>query len=242
MAGCAQPRRPLTSMQASTGKSRGVSLIIPCYNGAAFIGEAIDSALGQSIRPDEIIVVDDGSTDSTAEVIASFGSAVAYIYQDNQGEPAARNRGLAEAKAEYIAFLDADDVWPARSLEVRAKALAARPEIDFAFGVTEQFVSSESTRPAPGQPLLTAPVAGATLFRREVFDRVGLFDVQHRLGAMLDWFSRAVHAGVAGLPMAETVLRRRIHDSNSVHDTERLMADYLRLLRAAVRRNRTPAP
>jgi GT2 family glycosyltransferase len=93
--------------------SRGISIsvVIPAYNAAKSISRTIESVLAQSLRPDEIIVVDDGSTDQTAQRIKKFGSDVCYIYQENAGPSVARNRGIEAAGSEWIAFLDADDEW-----------------------------------------------------------------------------------------------------------------------------------
>jgi glycosyltransferase involved in cell wall biosynthesis len=214
-----------------------ITLIIPCYNAVAYIGDALDSALSQSVRPDEIIVVDDGSTDGSAAAIARFGDSVRCIRQDNQGDPSARNLGLAHATGTLMAFLDADDLWPVDSLATRMQALG---DSAFVWGITEQFVSEDSERTGTGAaiPSISAPIPGATLFQRAVFEQVGGFDTRHRLGAMMDWYSRALHCGFRGMPIQSVVLRRRIHDTNSVHDSARLMGDYLRVLRSAARRNR----
>jgi glycosyltransferase involved in cell wall biosynthesis len=89
-----------------------VSVVIPCYNQARFLGEAIESVLSQSYRAFEVVVVDDGSTDNTSEVVARYAGAdagVRLIRQENRGLAGARNRGLAEAEGEYVVFLDSDD-------------------------------------------------------------------------------------------------------------------------------------
>ena len=101
-----------------------VSVIIPTYNYGRFIAETIESALGQTLLPHEVIVVDDGSTDETAEVVASFGERVRYIYQENAGVCAARNRGVAASSGDLIAFLDADDIWEPTKLEKQAAKFA----------------------------------------------------------------------------------------------------------------------
>jgi len=106
-----------------------VSLIIPTFNSGRLVVEAIASALAQTLPPDEIIVIDDGSTDDTQERLAQFSPPVRCIRQENQGVAAARNRGLAEATGDVIAFLDADDVWFNRKLELQLAALAEHPEI-----------------------------------------------------------------------------------------------------------------
>ena len=88
-----------------------ISVIIPTYNYARFLAEAIDSALGQSYAPLEIIVVDDGSTDATSEVLAAYGDRIRVLRQKNQGVAMARNAGIAAARGDYLAFLDSDDAW-----------------------------------------------------------------------------------------------------------------------------------
>ncbi len=105
-----------------------VSVVIPAYNGAKFLGTAIDSALAQTWTDQEIIVVDDGSNDDTGQVVARYGNAVRYLWQKNAGTSVTRNRGIAEAQGEYIAFLDQDDWWAPNKLELQVAALEANPE------------------------------------------------------------------------------------------------------------------
>ena len=104
-----------------------VSVIVPTYNGAPFIAETIDSILAQTHRSREIIVVDDGSTDETATRLGRYGSAIRYIWQENRGPGAARNRGLQEARGDYVAFLDHDDLWTPDTLEVQLDVAARHP-------------------------------------------------------------------------------------------------------------------
>ncbi len=110
-----------------------VSVVIPSYRSDSIVGDAIESVLAQTRPPDEIIVVDDGSppTDNTAAVCSRFGEAVEYIQQDNGGASAARNTGIEAANGDWLAFLDADDVWDHEKLELQLSQLAAHPEADF---------------------------------------------------------------------------------------------------------------
>jgi glycosyltransferase involved in cell wall biosynthesis len=101
-----------------------VSVVIPTYNTAHYLGEAIDSVLIQSFRDIDILVIDDGSTDETEALMCRYGPPVRYIRQPNGGVAAARNRGIAEARGRYVAFLDADDVWQPQKLERQLAALA----------------------------------------------------------------------------------------------------------------------
>ncbi|HUO36169.1 MAG TPA: glycosyltransferase family A protein, partial [Candidatus Acidoferrum sp.] len=101
-----------------------VSVVIPTYNRAKKVRGAIDSALGQTISDLEVIVVDDGSSDNTAKVLQeAYGTRIRYFAQQNQGASAARNKGMAEARGEWIAFLDSDDFWEKEKLEWQLKTV-----------------------------------------------------------------------------------------------------------------------
>lgn len=108
-----------------------VSVVIPTYNCERFLGRAIDSALGQTYRDFELIVVDDGSTDGTRSLVAGYGDAVRYLYQPNQGVSAARNLALSQTGGEFIAYLDADDLWSPEKLARQVEYLDAHPTCGF---------------------------------------------------------------------------------------------------------------
>jgi len=108
-----------------------VSVIIPVYNAGRCIGRAIESVLGQSYSDYEIVVVDDGSTDKTAEIVKEYGDKVRYIYQKNAGVAVARNAGIAVAKGRWIAFLDADDEWLPDKLKTQMDLLARNPDLSW---------------------------------------------------------------------------------------------------------------
>ena len=111
-----------------------VSVVIPAYNLEGYISRAIESVLAQTRPADEIIVVDDGSTDSTGEIVKKYGSAVRYIYQENAGASAARNTGIKTAKNEWIAFLDGDDEWLEENLERQMGLLERNKELVWTAG------------------------------------------------------------------------------------------------------------
>jgi hypothetical protein len=110
-----------------------VSVIIPTYNHAQFLRGAIESVLHQSFKDYEIIIIDDGSTDSTQQVVKPYLKSCLYIYQENKGRGGARNTGLKKAQGEYIAFLDADDLWLPEKLKIQINYLKAHPELAFVF-------------------------------------------------------------------------------------------------------------
>jgi hypothetical protein len=164
-----------------------VSVVIPCYRQAHFLAEAIESVLRQSYPRHEIIVVDDGSPDHTAEVAAAY-PAVRYIWQENQGLPAVtRNRGLAECRGEYVVFLDADDRLLPRALEAGVEAFSQFPESAFICGHTLSIVadgapSTHRQRPCAGVSYLTLlernaiEIPGAVMYRRAVLVDLGGYD------------------------------------------------------------------
>lgn len=100
-----------------------ISVIIPVYNREKYVSEAIESVLKQTYQFLDIIVIDDGSTDKSAEIIKSFGSKIRYFYQENSGISSALNHGLKVAKGEFIAFLDSDDLWTENKLNLQIKVL-----------------------------------------------------------------------------------------------------------------------
>ena len=174
-----------------------VSVIIPNYNHARFLGGAIRSVLEQTYRPVEIIVVDDGSTDNSADVAAAFGDQIRYIYQTNAGLSAARNTGLRAAKGELIGVLDADDMYEPNFLETLVAALQADPEADGVY-CGYRFVDEANNplpqienRPVPPGELYTALLDGnffvpeSVFLRRRVYNDVGFFD--ESLRACEDW-------------------------------------------------------
>lgn len=110
-----------------------VSIIIPTYNCAQYISETIDSALAQTYRDFEIIVVDDGSTDNTKEVLKKYGSQIKLIYQENRGVSAARNIGISRSEGQYVAFLDADDIWLPNKLKAQVEIMNANPDVGLIF-------------------------------------------------------------------------------------------------------------
>jgi glycosyltransferase involved in cell wall biosynthesis len=125
-----------------------VSVIIPTYNNAAFLSDAIDSILSQSYRDFEIIVVDDGSTDSTGEILSRYAEKILAIRQENQGPAAARNRGIALAHGKYLSFLDADDLYLPDKLKIQTEFLDAQAKIDLVYSDGWRFRATALSREA----------------------------------------------------------------------------------------------
>jgi glycosyltransferase involved in cell wall biosynthesis len=203
-----------------------IDVVIPAFNAARYLDEALMSVLSQDYAPHRIIVVDDGSTDGTADVAAKFGAPVEITRRQNGGIAAARNTGIVRSEAAFLAFLDADDRWIAQKLTLQAAALAADPAIDFVLCLVRAFASPEL--PEAERSVLEAQqprpfegwVTGSMLIRRASFDRVGPFAEDLRVGETVDWFSRARRVGLYHLTIPEVLLERRLHR----HNTTRLQA------------------
>jgi glycosyltransferase involved in cell wall biosynthesis len=221
-----------------------VSVMIGAYNAAPYLGEAIESVFAQTYRPLELIVVDDGSTDGTGEVVLAYGDRITFARQENMGNGAARNTAVAHASGSYFAFLDADDRFTERKLERQMDALRSDPGLDVVFGHVREFVSPElppEMRARVREPAPVSPWAAPNLMliRRESFERVGLFSTEHRVGVTVDWFARATEAGLKTLVVPEVVLERRLHTENNGLRESNQRSQYLHVLKASIDRRRT---
>ncbi len=214
-----------------------VSVVIPVHNGQALIGEALRSVYGQTCQPQEVIVVDDGSTDETEAAVRDFADVI-FVRQSRQGAAAARNAGALRATSRYLAFLDADDLWPEARLEQQLISLVENTELDFVSGRMIQFKRGPSGAIVP----LSAPVASrlpsVLLIRREAFWKVGVFSSKWDVGETIEWWSRAVDAGLHGLSLPDIVLFRRIHRHNLGKTVDTPMRTYLHMLHTVVNRRR----
>ncbi len=199
-------------------QSQRISVIIPVYNGEYFLAEAIQSVLDQILPPDEIIVVDDGSTDGSAQVaadlIATTAAPICYCHQENCGPSAARNHGLTLATGEIIAFLDADDVWDSDKLAIQMPLLMANAETQIVWGRVQEFRTEGQQRITLGAPH-PGPHVGAALMRRTAFATVGGYDETRRHGEDLDWFLRSRELRLPAITHSERVLWYRHHDHNT---------------------------
>ena len=210
-----------------------LSVVVPCYNQAAFVGAAISSILSQVRVPDEILIVDDGSRDGSADLVRGFGERIRLIVQPNRGAAAARNAGIEASKGDLLAFLDADDLWPAGSVSSRLEHLA-RTNADLVFGRVRQSRGTDDRR----RPAIPGRLAGAMLVRRATFDRVGRFDERYRTAETIDWLTRAKDSGIVESNCDEVVLVRRIHGDNLMIRSAAPSADCLSVLRSTVTRRR----
>lgn len=220
--------------ETPTGNHGLISVVIPTYNHAHFLGDAIASALNQSYAPVEIIVVDDGSTDNSRSVVEGFGKSVRYIRQENRGLSGARNTGIRAAQGAYIALLDADDFWEPAYLATVHGVLAADPTLGAVY-TGLHFVNSKGER-LPQPSVATVPsdqlydrlldgeffAPSAVLVRRACFAEVGLFDEALRASEDWDMWLRVARAyPFAGI--AQPWLNYRVHGNNMSADPEYML-------------------
>jgi len=223
-----------------------ISTIIPVYNGERYLEATIESALAQSWTPIEIIVIDDASNDGSVDIAKSFAASTTYALQSHAGAGAARNHGVKLARGDYLAFLDADDLWLPNKLDLQMSAFASRPGLDAVFGQVEQFVSPDLPHeqaenvhcPAGAAP---ARLPGTMLVKTQTFKEVGWFSSELRVGEFVEWYARATELGVEDEIIPEVVLRRRIHGTNSGVLRRDARSDYVRVVKAAIDRRRKSA-
>jgi glycosyltransferase involved in cell wall biosynthesis len=219
-----------------------VSVIIPVFNGAGRLAAAVASVRPQLHAGDELIIVDDGSTDATPAVIAALGPGVTALRQHNAGASAARNAGLRRATGEAVAFLDHDDLWtPHRQSALRA-VLQHDAGVGVAVGRVDIAVDAALAQPEADHPRYATVHRpwhlDAVLIRRAVFDRVGPFNETLRCAEDADWFMRARDAGVRFQPVDMVTVTYQLHAANSSRDVARGRSDLLRALQAAAARRR----
>jgi len=216
-----------------------VSLVIPAYNGRALIGRTIESILAQTWPAVEIIVVDDGSTDGTADVVARFGDRVRFLRQKNSGTAAARNLGLQQAKGEFFAVLDQDDLWMPHKLERQMPRFLEDPKIGVVYAGIEFFHihSGEVTatyypsdEPDVHDVLGHMTLAMQTMvFRRSALDRIGLFDAS--LAGTDDWdISIRMAAEFRIVGINEILGRVGLHQNQQGRNAPQMFTNAMRVL------------
>jgi glycosyltransferase involved in cell wall biosynthesis len=209
-----------------------VSVVVPVWNGELYLRAALESIFAQTLRPFEVIVADDGSTDSTKQIASTFPTKV--VSQENSGTAAARNLGIGAATGDVIAMLDHDDLWLPDKLRMQVKALENDRALDIVFTAVEQFVSEDTPEaiayaPADLTPMI-GPCASTLCARQSAFERFGLFPPHH--GDWLAWLTNAQDKGAGTYVVPECLARRRIHNSNlSRVKSSEVRSDFLWYLR-----------
>jgi glycosyltransferase involved in cell wall biosynthesis len=223
-----------------------VSVVIAAYNSEAYIAEAIESVLGQTLPPSEVIVIDDGSTDGTSGILARFGDRITALTQTNSGQAVAVNKGLAMARGELIGFCDADDLWTARKLELQLALLERNSDVEAVFGKVQQFVSpdvpeDQRERLRPAVEIMPGELKQCMLIRRAALDRAGPFDETLPATFFIAWLGRAKQSGLTSAHVDDIVVRRRLHLGNGGRtNTDAQNRETLLALRKAIKAKRPP--
>jgi glycosyltransferase involved in cell wall biosynthesis len=208
-----------------------ISVIIPAYNAARFIRETVECVLQQTLPPDEVLVIDDGSTDDTASIAESFGPPVRVIRRQNVKLAATRNFGVQEAKSEWVAFLDADDLWQSNKLERQMEELSRNPEADLCYtGRVLLLQGHENTRlgkvvPVPPAEKIrqalyhnTTFLPSSVVMRRSTFLAIGGHDTHFKIVEDWDTWLRLLHAGTKFAACSEPLMLYRIHSNSTSHN------------------------
>ena len=219
-----------------------ISVVIPVYNGERYLAEAIESVFAQEYRPLEIIAVNDGSTDRTEKILQSCMN-VRNVSQCKQGASAARNNGIRYSGGEFLAFLDADDLWMKDKLKKQMALFDDQPDLDMVFSHVEQFFSPELAESLKDKIALThgsmpGYIPSAFLIKKKSFLRVGLFDTAVRIGEFIDWYLKAMDSGLKSAVIPHVLVKRRVHDANTGIRERDYRKDYLRVLKASLDRRR----
>lgn len=192
-----------------------VSVVTPVYNGEAFLRETLESIFAQDYEPFEVIVVDDGSTDGSGAIARSYPAA-RYIRQHNQGPAAARNAGIAAARGEFLAFVDADDVVLPHKLAVQVGYLLEHPEVGVTLGQQEWI----DPPPRQGRDLAWGNANGvqptSIVLRKSTMVEIGCFDPATTPTDDFDVLIRLRECGHQIAVLPESVMRRRYHGGNLV--------------------------
>jgi len=232
-----------------------VSVVIPAFNSERFLGEALASVSAQTYAPVETIVVDDGSSDGTAAV-ARAHPGITLIEQDNSGPSAARNRGFAASRGEFVAFHDSDDLMTPDKLSVQVGHMLENPEVGCVLAEQELIVEEgaelpfwadgsavETVMPPRPPELEDEPMVHpmTMVVRRQTFERVGDFDEAMRAAEDFDWMLRAAEEGVEIARLPEVLLLRRVHPGSLTQNAAASRAGLFRAFKARIERHRARA-
>lgn len=203
--------------------NQSVSVVIPAYNGSAYLADAIDSVHAQTLAVKQIIVVDDASTDHSSELAEKLGCTCIRLNK-NHGVAHARNIGIKQSTGDYIAFLDQDDRWLPEKLRLQVQAMVVRPELEFTCTHLFHFLECEQVPQWAREDWFRKPAPGFTpstlVVRKDVFLTRGLFSTDCISSSDTNWIIGAKIAGAKFEMLSQCHVERRIHDGNVSRDPD----------------------
>jgi len=218
---------------------RCVGVVIPTRNGELYLAEALESVLRQTHRPLEVVVADDGSTDATLELAQRYAPAVRVLALPHRGLGATRNAGVEALSGDFVAFLDQDDVWSQRKLELQLAAFDAPSPPELVFGHVREFISPELEPQLAGHIRCVseprpAALPGTMLATRAALVRVGPFSTRWVSNDFMAWLLAAGRLGLRERVLTEHVLSRRLHLSNYSRLTASVRSEYLHVIKESL--------
>jgi glycosyltransferase involved in cell wall biosynthesis len=219
-----------------------ISVVIPVHNGERYLAESIRSVLDQGHAALELLVIDNASTDATADVARAFAS-IRYFQLPEKGLSKALNYGLERCRGAFLGFLDADDLWSPNRLALQLEAFARTPAVEMVFGHVEQFISPELDESAKAKlsirdKRLPGRYRGAMLIRKDSFRKVGGFEPSVDYGEFIDWYMRAVEHQIREVMLPDVVTLRRVHGANLGYTDRHKRVEFARVLKRGLDRRR----
>jgi glycosyltransferase involved in cell wall biosynthesis len=218
-----------------------VSVIIPVRDGEKYIEAAIESILNQTYNNLEIIVLDDGSKDSTLSLLNKYSKQIKIHALAAQGVWSVRNHAANIATADYLVFQDADDIASKDRIEVQMKMLENDSTLDLIFGHMIEFSGDHkpSSMKDSAQEKIASTTPGVMLIKKQAFFKVGEFSNDWKVASFMDWYMRAIDLGLKIAVSPEVILARRVHQSNStLKDGAMLPSEYLDVIRKGLARRK----
>jgi glycosyltransferase involved in cell wall biosynthesis len=237
----------LTEAMTQVKSTPLISVILPTYNSALFLSPAVDSVLNQTFQDFELIVVDDGSTDETENILKAYKNSVRYIKKDHAGASAARNKGIAEARGEFIAFQDADDLWLPDKLQLQLDYFKAHPQVGVVFtgshrfdaqGVVDSNIRKGVTIPTGMifNEILTSHFIAmpSVMVRKSCLDEVGLFEEALIGNEDFNLYLRLARKFPFGF-VNKVLVHIRLHANNLSDNLEQMCEDEIKNLEKIAR-------
>lgn len=222
-----------------------ISVIMPVFNTGKYVKEAIESVFSQTHKNMELICINDGSTDNSLSILKSFGNKIILLSSKNNcGVSEARNKGIRIAKGEFLAFLDADDVWENNKLEVQMNQFDINSNLDISFSYMKCFISPDLSEEAKRirycpPDSVSGHIPSTAVIKRTSFEKVGYFDSRFKNGQFIDWLIKTKEIGLNIGTVNDVLLLRRIHETNiGVRERETSRSDYLKIVKEALDRKR----